>query len=90
MAIHIAKLGQYRINRAGRVISVNDSSTTLRDVLDCSTEWRVTPDPAIPSTGNPAAVPPTTYPTMEEYLVREEVAGFRLGTLNIGIIVTYD
>ena len=90
MNVRIAYLAPIGINPVGKVVNKNDPNTTLRDVMSSSSEIRVVHSNTNPSTGDPVAVPPTTYPTLEEYLVREAVAGYKASFVSATMIITYN
>lgn len=83
MAVHIVKMGPVRISNAtGSSMTVVGSGATIAQVIDSSKELRVLENPNVPSSaGNP---------TLEDYLIAEDAAGFQLRHLDNVYIITYD
>lgn len=88
--VHVAYITIIGINSLGQVVNKLNPTTTYRDVVNSSTEPRVAPDPSNPSTGDPNATPPTTYPTIKDYLVREAAAGYKASFISATMIVSYN
>ena len=79
MAVHIAKIGLVRVAPNG--VIVNNTTSTINDNMDFSTEHRILED----STYTPSS---TGNPTLEEYLVAEDALGFNIIYINQYIVVT--
>ena len=85
MTVHVALLQLVDVNSLGAVVDKSAASTTIKNALMLSKDWRVMPDSTNPSTGTP----PGDYPTLTTYLEREAAAGYQLTYMNQTTIVTY-
>lgn len=81
MAVHIAYVRPTLIDANGVVVDKNNYSTTIQQVYNnTSSEPRVQPGPNAPNAA--------TYPTIEAYLVAEDLAGYSLQHMDNNMIVT--
>ena len=90
MLVHIAYMQYVGVNPLGKVVSKSSPSTTYNDVMTSTQQLRVSPNPVNPSTGDPLATPPTTFPTIDDYLIREALAGYKATFISATMIVSYN
>ena len=79
MAIHVAKIGLFKVRANGTVIT---GDFTMADRLAADTEHRVIPDAAIPNSAN--------YPTIGAYLTAEDTAGFAFAHIDQYLVITQE
>ena len=79
---HVAFIRLLNISPLGVVVDKNKVTTTIQDVLDCSTEPRILEDRDIPnSIGNPS---------LRDYILAEAVDGFKITHIDNTMIISYD
>lgn len=83
IGIHIARVAFLAVNRnSGQVVDKNNGTSTIKDALQTEHQHRVLPDVTkAPNSGN--------YPTVDEYLVLEAAANYKLQYMDQNMIVTY-
>jgi hypothetical protein len=84
VSIHYVNVGLVKVDASGNVISKDDPSTTIRDVMNSSTEHRVIPR----TTGPASSANSAGYPTVAQYLALEAAADHALAYMDQSTIVT--
>jgi hypothetical protein len=84
MTVRVAYFAQVVVNQVGAVVDRDAPTTTLKDVLTSSSEYRIAPD-----TTNPSTNTPTPYPTLVDYLTREAAAGYKASFVSPAMVITY-
>ena len=79
--IRIAYVKPVNINPVGQVVDKNLKTTTLNSVMQTETQMRVVPGSLSPNSHD--------YPTIEQYLIREDADSFVLNHMDNNIIITY-
>lgn len=81
MAVHTVYVKPTLVDINGNIIDKDDPQTTIQQVAEAAaTEIRVIPDAAVPNSLN--------WPTIEQYLQLEDLAGFSPRTVASTLIVT--
>lgn len=78
MAIHVANIGLTQVTPSGTVKS--RANMTIKEAITASTEHRIIPNPSIPNTSG--------SPTIADYIVLEEAAGFGLAHIDQYFVIT--
>ena len=78
--IRIAYVRPVDIGFNGLAVDKNNKSTTLNSLLNVNKEMRVMPKNSSPNSHD--------YPTIEQYLIREDQDSFRLSKMDNNIIIT--
>ena len=65
---HYVTISLVRVSPTGEVYNASSTTRPIKECLNFSTEHRIMPDSAIPSSAG--------YPTIQEYLNLEAAAGF--------------
>lgn len=81
MAVHTVYTKPTLIDVNGNVVDKDDPQTTIQQVAEAAeTDMRVIPNPTVPSSLN--------WPTIEQYLALEDLAGFSPKVVANTMIVT--
>ncbi len=78
MAIHVVNIQLVKVNQDGTIVTGKE--TTIANMLHYETQHRVASNPNVPNSAN--------YPTIEDYLIAEDAAGFVLVHMDQYLIVT--
>jgi len=81
MAVHYVNIMLVNIDKDGNIIPPGKQAQ-IGTVADFSTEHRVAPNPNVPNSAG--------YPTVENYLIAEDGAGFSVRHMDQYTIVTQD
>ena len=78
--VHVAYIQLMNVDGLGNVVKRNDA--TINQMKNTQMEQRIMVDPLIPSSA--------TNPTVKDYIIAEEVAGFRVTHIDQTMIISYD
>ncbi len=79
--VHIVRVRFVAVSPAGVVIDKNAATTTINDVLRSEHQHRVIPTAAVPSSED--------GPTIEDYIIAEAAAGYKVHHMDQTTIITY-
>lgn len=80
--IRIAYIKPVNINPVGQIVDKNLNTTTLSSVMQTETQMRVIPGSLSPNSHD--------HPTIEQYLIREDVDSYVLNHIDNNMIITYN
>jgi len=82
MAIHVARISVFTVDANGNRLDKSRGDQSISAMTRTSNDVLVIPDSSIPNTAG--------YPTVKNYLVAEDAAGFKFKHMDQSFIITSD